>query len=94
VHGELGAGARLGIVRMRGEAPPGSRLVGGSQVRPWIGPAADLAVGIDITPRLSLRASAELGIVATGATARDFGVRVAALAGTWTSLGLAAALEL
>jgi hypothetical protein len=94
LHGELGAAARIGVVRMRGEALPGSRLGGASQVRPWFGPAADIAVGIDLVPRLSLRASAELGVVAIGATARDFGVPVATLSGTWTSLGLAAAVEL
>jgi hypothetical protein len=94
VHGELGAGARVGIVRMRGEALPGSQLTGTSQVRPWLGPAADLAVGVDVTPRLSLRASAEIGVVASGAIARDFGAPAAALAGSWISLGLAAALEL
>jgi hypothetical protein len=94
VHGELGAGARVGIVRMRGDALPGSQFAGTSQLRPWFGPAADLAVDIDVTPRLSLRASAELGIVGAGATARDFGAAVAALGGVWTALGVAATLEL
>jgi len=94
LHGELGAAARVGVVRMRGEAVPGNHLAGTSQVRPWFGPAADIAVGVDLMPRLSLRASAELGVVAIGATARDFGVPVAALTGTWTSLGVAAAVEL
>jgi hypothetical protein len=45
-------------------------------------------------PRLSLRASAELGIVATGTTARDLGEPVAAIAGAWTSLAVGAVLEL
>ncbi len=94
LHGELGAAARVGIVRMHGEVLPGSSLIGTSQVRPWLGPAADIAVGIELMPRLSLRASAELGVVITGATARDLGVPVAALTGTWTSVGLAAAVEL
>jgi len=45
---------------MHGEALPGSRLAGTSQLRPWLGPAADIAIGVDVLPRLSLRASAEL----------------------------------
>jgi len=94
LHGELGAAARVGIVRMHGEALPGSRLAGASQVGFWVGPAADIAVGVDLMPRLSLRINAELGVVIKGATARDFGVPVAALTGTWTSVGLAAAVEL
>jgi hypothetical protein len=94
VHAELGAGARFGIVRMRGEALPGSEVAGTSQIRPWLGAAADVAVGLHLTERLSLRASAELGFVIAGATARDFGIPVASLAGTWTSLGLAAGLDL
>jgi hypothetical protein len=94
LHGELGVGARIGVVRMRGDALPGSQLAGGTQVRPWLGPAVDLAVGLEVTPRASLRAGIELGVVATGATARDLGKPVAAIAGAWTSLGLAAVIEL
>jgi hypothetical protein len=94
LHGELGAGARIGVVRMRGDALPGSQLAGGTQVRPWLGPAVDLAVGLEVTPRASLRAGIELGVVVTGATARDLGKPVAAIAGAWTSLGLAAVIEL
>jgi hypothetical protein len=94
LRGELGAGARVGVVRMHGEALPGSLLTGGSQVRLWLGPAVDVAVDLDVTPRASLRAGVELGVVATGATARDLGQPVAAIAGAWTSLGLAAVIEL
>lgn len=58
LHGELG----VGVVRMRGEALSGSQLTGGSQVRPWLGPAVNLAVGLDLTPRMALRAGLELGV--------------------------------
>lgn len=94
LRGELGVGARIGVVRMRGEALPGSQLAGGSQVRPWFGPAVDLALDLDLTPRMALRAGLELGVVATGATARDLGEPVAVLAGAWTSLGVGAVLAL
>jgi hypothetical protein len=94
LHGELAVGARVGVVRMRGEALPGSQLTGGSQVRPWLGPAVDLAIGVELTPRMALRASVELGVVATGATARDLGEPVAVLGGAWISLGLGVAIEL
>jgi hypothetical protein len=94
LYGELGAGARVGVVRMRGEALPGSHVTGSSLVRPWLGPAADVAVGLVLTPRVSLRADLELGVVATGATAHDLGAPAAAFAGRWASLGLGAVLEL
>jgi hypothetical protein len=94
LRGELGVGARVGVVRMHGEALPGGPLTGGSLVRLWLGPAVDLAVGLDLTSRVSLRAGVELGVVATGPTARDLGQPVAAIAGAWTSLGLAAVIEL
>ena len=94
LHGELGVGARVGVVRMRGEALPGSQFTGETQVRLWFGPAVDIALGLDVTPRASLRAGIELGVVVTGATARDLGKPVAAIAGAWTSLGLAAVIEL
>jgi hypothetical protein len=94
LYAELGVGARIGLVWMRGEALPDSQFVGGSLVRPWLGPAVDVAVGLGVSPRMSLRAGLELGLVAIGATARDRGIAVAAVAGSWTSLGVAAALEL
>ncbi|HEX3478407.1 MAG TPA: hypothetical protein VHT91_25475 [Kofleriaceae bacterium] len=94
LHGELGVGARIGVVRMHGDALPGSQLAGTSQVRPWLGPAVDLAVGLEVTPRASLRAGLELGVVVTGVTARDLGEPVAAISGAWTSLGVAAVIEL
>jgi hypothetical protein len=94
LRGELGVGARVGVVRMHGEALPGGPLTGGSLVRLWLGPAVDLAVGLDLTPRVSLRAGVELGVVATGATARDLGQPIAAIAGVWSSLGIAAVIEL
>jgi hypothetical protein len=94
LHGELGAGVRVGIVRMRGQALPGTQFAGATQVRPWLGPAVDLAVGFEITRRMLLRAGAELGVVATGATARDLGEPVATISGVWASLGVAAVIEL
>lgn len=51
-------------------------------------------VGLDVTPRVSLRAGVELGVIATGATARDPGQPVAAISAAWTSLGLAAVIDL
>jgi hypothetical protein len=94
LHAELGVGARIGIVSMRGEALPGARLVGAHLVRPWFGPAASVAIGAQLAPGLALTAGFELGVVASGATARDLGEPVAALAGTWSSFGLAAAIAL
>ena len=93
-HADLGVAARAGVVQMRGEAPPGSALVGDQQVRAWFGPAATLAVGLDLTPRVALDVDLELGVVAFGATARDAGQPAAVLGGRWTSLGLAATLAL
>lgn len=84
----------IGQTRLDDCAGPPAHLAGTTQIRPWLGPAGDVTVGVDVLPRLSLRASAELGVVAVGATARDLGVPVAVLAGTWTSLGVAAAIEL
>jgi hypothetical protein len=43
---------------------------------------------------VSLRAGVELGVVATGATARDLGEPVAAIGGAWSSLAVGAVLEL
>jgi hypothetical protein len=94
LHGELGLGVRLGVVRMRGEALPGGPFAGASLVRLWLGPVADFAIGFELTPGLSLRAGFELGAVVAGATARDLGEPVAALGGTWTSFALAAAIAL
>lgn len=94
LHGELGIGVRVGVVRMRGEALPGGQLVGARLVRAWFGPAATTAVGIDLSPGFEVSASLELGVVAAGATARDLGEPVATLDGVWTSFGLAAAIAL
>jgi hypothetical protein len=55
---------------------------------------ATAALGAELTPALSLSASLELGVVASGATARDLGDPVATVGGAWTSLGLTAALAL
>ncbi|MEO7735664.1 MAG: hypothetical protein ABIY55_32215 [Kofleriaceae bacterium] len=94
VHGELGLGARLGVVSLAGEALPRSQLVGHRLVRAWLGPLATLAIGTDLTPRLAVAASFELGLVATGATARDLGEPVAVLEGAWTSFALSATIAL
>ena len=94
LHVELGAGARVGIVSMRGDALPGTRLLGTRLVRVWLGPAASLSIGTELTPGVALSAGFELGVVATGSTARDLGEPVAALGGAWTSFGFAAAIAL
>jgi hypothetical protein len=94
VHAELGLGARIGVVVMRGEALPGSHLAGESFARVWLGPAASAALGIDVHPSLALSARLELGQAAAGAAARDLGEPIAAIGGTWTSFGVAAAIAL
>lgn len=85
---------RAAWVELLGVGLVPTRRLSARQVWLWLGPAADVAVGFDLTPRVSLRAGVELGVVATGATARDLGQPVAAIAGAWTSLGLAAVMEL
>jgi len=94
LYGELGLGARLGVVRTSGEALPGSQVVGQRLVRAWLGPAATLAIGIDLTPHLSVTTGVELGLVATGATARDLGEPVATLDGAWASFELTTTIAL
>jgi len=94
LHGEVGIGARVGIVRLHGEAPPRSEVVGDSLVRAWLGPVAIVGVGADLTPAVAVSACLELGVIAAGATARDLGEPAASLGGAWTSLGLAATIAL
>jgi hypothetical protein len=94
LHAEVGIGARIGVVRLHGEAPPRSPLLGESLVRAWLGPAATVGVGAGLTPGVTVTAGFELGIIETGATARDLGVPVASLGGVWTSFGLATAIAL
>ncbi|HEV7558536.1 MAG TPA: hypothetical protein VGO00_23865, partial [Kofleriaceae bacterium] len=94
LHAEVGAGVRVGVARMAGEALPGNVLVGKRIVRGWFGPAATVAIGIDLTPRITLDAALELGLVASGATARDLGDPVASVGGGWTSLRLAVTIPL
>jgi hypothetical protein len=94
MHGELGLGARIGVASMRGDARPDSRLTGQRLVRPWLGPAASFAVGVDLARTVALRAQLEVGLIAAGTTARDLGVPVATFGGSWTSLGVSAALAL
>lgn len=91
---EAGFGARLGAVRMRGKPVPGDLLLGQTQVRPWLGPAVSAALGVELTPRVTASAGAELGAVLSGATARDVTVPVAVLGGTWRSLAIALAIGL
>ena len=93
-YAELGVGARVGVALFTGQAIPGSDLAGRRLVRPWLGPAARLEVGAALTPTISLRASVEAGVVATGATALDFGTPAAAVDGRWTAIDVAAAFTL
>jgi len=94
VQGELGVAALLGLVRLRGEALPGNSLVGTSQVRLWGGPAASLAIGLQLGPAVAATARLELGIAAAGVTARDLGTPAAAIDGAWASLGLGVTIAL
>lgn len=94
VHAELGAGVRLGVATLAGEALPNTRLVGSRATRGWLGPTASLAIGVELTPRLELAAGLELGTTVGGATVRDFGEPVAALGGHWLAVGLGAAVAL
>lgn len=94
VSAELGFGARLGAVRMRGTPAPGYLLRGQTQVRPWLGPAVSAALGIELTSRVTASAGAELGAVLSGATEREATVPVAVLGGTWRSLTIALAIGL
>ena len=93
-HGELGLGARIGLATFSGQALPGSRLAGRRIVRAWLGPAASLALGTELTSTVSLRASIEVGRAVIGGAASDLGTTAAAVDGTWTSLGVAAVLAL
>lgn len=94
VHGDLGVGARIGVVTFSGQALAGSQLAGKRIVRAWLGPAASLALGADLTSAVSLSAGVEVGRAVTGGTARDLGSAAAAADGTWLSLGVAAVLAL
>lgn len=94
VHGELGAGARLGVVRIAGEAVPRSQLVGHRLVRAWGGPTATLAIGAALSDALTVSLGAELGVVAAGATARDLGEPAVLLDGAWAAFSLGATLAL
>jgi hypothetical protein len=94
LHGELGIGGRLGVVRMHGEALPQSQFAGASSLRAWLGPAAVVGAGLELAPGVAVSAHFELGVVASGATARDQGEPVATLGGAWTSFGLAATIAL
>lgn len=94
VHAEIGAGARFGVVRLRGEARPHGQFVGQTQVRPWLGPIASLTLGAELTADVTATATAELGAVVSGAVARELGEPVATLDGRWTALGLGVAIAL
>jgi hypothetical protein len=94
LHAEVGLGARIGVVHMRGAALPNNRFTSDRLARLWLGPTATASLGADLTATLALRACFELGVVATGATARDTGEPVAVVDGTWTSFGLAAVIAL
>jgi hypothetical protein len=94
LHAEIGGGVRVGAIRMVGEALPGSVLVGRRFTRAWFGPEASVAIGIDLTPTVALKASVELGVVVSGVTGRDLGEPVAAIDGEWTSFAIGAAIAL
>jgi hypothetical protein len=94
LHGELAVGARIGVVHMRGEPRPNNPFVGERLARAWLGPTATAALGADLTSSIAVHACLELGVAATGATARDLGEPVASVGGTWTSFGLAAVIVL
>lgn len=85
---------RVGVVRMAGESIPGAELVAGRLVRAWFGPAATAEVGFALTPSASLDASVELGVVSSGAKARDLGQPVAVVGGPWTSLRVGVTIAL
>lgn len=91
---EAGVGARFGAVRMRGKPAPGDLFLGQTQVRPWLGPAVSAALGVELTPRVTAIAGAELGAVLSGATARDVTVPVAVLGGNWRAATIALAIGL
>jgi hypothetical protein len=95
-YGELGIGARLGVARLRGTPVQLSPVAaaGTTITRVWLGPAATAALAVDLTPRIAVAATLELGLAITDATARDLGEPVAALAGAWASLGFAAVIAL
>ena len=94
VVGELGLGVRAGIARLRGEALPGGLFVGVRAIRPWVGPVTALALGVRLTPKVTVSARGELGWVVTGATARDLGMPVAVIDRGWTAFQIAAAIAL
>jgi hypothetical protein len=93
-HTELGVGARIGVVHMRGESRSNAQFRASRFTRVWLGPSAHAAVGVDLTSLIAVRACVELGMVTTGTTARDVGEPVASVDGTWTSFGLAAVIAL
>jgi hypothetical protein len=93
-HAELGLGARIGVVDMRGEALLGTPFIAHRLTRLWLGPTATAALGADLTSTIAVRALFELGVVATGTTARDRGEPVAGFDGTWTSFGVAIVIAL
>jgi hypothetical protein len=92
--GEVGAGARVGIVRLRGETLTSGPFSAGATTRVWLGPAAEVAFGVRLASSLRVSLGAEVGFAALGATARDLGDPALALASAWTSLWLAASIDL
>lgn len=94
LHGELGVAARAGVVRMQGETPASTGVVGNQLVRPWLGPAATAAVGFDLTPQVELGAGLELGATVVGTTPRALGEPAAVMEGRWLSLELVARVAL
>lgn len=94
LHAELGAGLRVGVVRMQGETTADTGLVGARLVRAWLGPIATAALGLDVAPRVAFGAGLEIGVAASGATGRELGREAAVLDGRWLALGLSATLTL
>jgi hypothetical protein len=94
VHGDIAAGARIGVARMAGEVLPDTTFVAATITRAWFGPYAAIAGGVSIGHRASVDARLELGVVAASVTARDFGDAVASISGIWTGLRVGVSVEL
>jgi hypothetical protein len=92
--GEVGAGARVGVVRLRGQTLTAGPIAAGATTRVWLGPAATVTFGVRLASSLRVALGAEVGFAALGATARDLGDPALSLSSTWTSLWLAASIDL
>jgi len=88
LRGVVSLGGRLGVARLVGKPQGGSAAFGGDEgARPWGGPVLSAAV-LGVYHRIGLRAAAEAGYAAIGATARAEEAVVAAMRGPWINLTL------